>query len=354
MSVPRRARPTVTLHDVARRAGVSVATASRVLGDSGRLVGPEYRERVLAAAAELRYVADASARAMRRGSDAVALLADDLTTPTIALVVAAMERAARAAGSYVTVSSTGGTEEGQLRAVEVSRALRHRALVLTSGRVDASALGGKLLEALRSYVEDGGRVVMVGDTDLPFTSIGFDNRGAARTVGRFVAEQGHEHVVILAGPPGNPAGQERVAGFTEGLSATSRIRTVACERSRQGGFDAMTGLIGEKERPDVVLGMNDVVAIGALAALNSAGVQVPDEVSVVGFDDIPLAADVTPRLTTLALPFGQVGAEAIARALDADGETGRLRVGGRLVVRDSLRLAGRAAPHAFPGGPAAG
>jgi LacI family transcriptional regulator len=96
---------------------------------------------------------------------------------------------------------------------------------------------------------------------------------------------------------------------------------------------------------DAILAMNDLIAIGALAALNAAEVPVPvpERISVVGFDDIPLAADVTPRLTTLALPFQRVGAEAIRRAIDADGEDPEpLRVGGTLVVRQSLRLRGDA------------
>ncbi|MFD0478807.1 LacI family DNA-binding transcriptional regulator [Nonomuraea thailandensis] len=96
--MPHAARPTVTLHDVAAAAGVSVATASRVLGGSSRKVAPEYEARVLAAAAALRYTMDASARAMRRAGDSIALVADDLTTPSMGMVVAAMEHEARDAG----------------------------------------------------------------------------------------------------------------------------------------------------------------------------------------------------------------------------------------------------------------
>jgi LacI family transcriptional regulator len=345
--MPHRARPTVTLLDVARRAGVSVTTASRVLGGSSRRVGRDYEERVLVAAAELRYVPDAAARAMRRGSDAVCLLADDMTTPTIALLVAAMERAASAADAFVTVSSTGGSVEGQLRAIEVARAVRPQAIVLTSGRIDAAVLGGRLLEALRSYADEGGRVVVVGETDLPFSWIGFDNRGGARTLGRLVAEQGHRRVAILGGPRGHYNAEERVAGFLDGLAdgpdPVTDVRVLPCEVSRDGGYDATRSLLAEgggaDPGADAILAMNDVVAIGALAALNAAGVPVPARTSVVGFDDIPLAADVTPRLTTLSLPFQQVGTEAIRRAIDPDGEIPQpLRVAGTLVVRHSLRL----------------
>ncbi|WP_183091706.1 LacI family DNA-binding transcriptional regulator [Streptomyces radicis] len=345
--MPQRPRPTVTLHDVARRAGVSIATASRVLGNSARPVGRELQERVLAAASELRYVPDAAARAMKRGSDAIGLLADDLTTPTIALVVAAMEREASAAGAFVTVSSTGGTPEGQLRAIEVSRAVRPRALVLTSGRIDAAALGGRLLDALRSYTDEGGHVVVVGESDLPFTRIGFDDRGGARTIGACVARHGHRRVAVLGGPEGDFTGAERVAGFLDGLAdhpdPVTDVRVVPCEVSRRGGHEATRALLADGGDIDAILAVNDIVAIGALAALRAARVPVPGRTSVVGVDDIPLAADVTPRLTTLALPFARVGAEAIRRVVDPDAGPHRpLRVAGRPVIRESLAPRGAA------------
>lgn len=340
--MPHAARPTVTLHDVAAAAGVSIATASRVLGGSSRTVTPEYEQRVLAAAAALRYTADASARAMRRASDSITLIADDLTTPSIGIVIAAMERQARTAGAFVTVSSTHGTSKRQLETVRRLRALRPRALVLTSSRIRANALQGRLRNELLAYEGEGGRVVIVGDTDMPFDSIGFDNRGAARAVGRYVAESGHRRVAILAGVRGQATAAARMAGFMEGLQeggvATRRIRIEHCEVSRQGGFDATQRLLAEGLRDtDAVLAANDVIAIGAMSALRAAGVSIPAELSVTGIDDVQLAVDVTPRLTTVALPLADVGAEAIRLAMSERAEPRRLTVHGHLVVRDSTK-----------------
>ena len=341
--MPHAARPTVTLHDVAAAAGVSIATASRVLGGGSRRVTPEYEQRVLAAAAALRYTADASARAMRRTSDSITLIADDLTTPSIGIVVAAMERQARTAGAFVTVSSTHGTSQRQLETVRRLQALRPRALVLTSSRIRANALQGRLRNELLAYEGEGGRVVIVGDTDMPFDSIGFDNRGAARAVGRYVAESGHRHVAILAGVRGQATAAARMAGFMEGLQeggvAARRIRIEHCEVSRQGGFDAAQWLLAEGLRDtDAVLAANDVIAIGAMSALRAAGVSIPADLSVTGIDDIQLAVDVTPRLTTVALPLADVGAEAIRLATSERAEPRRLTVHGHLVVRDSTRV----------------
>ncbi|MFG6192398.1 LacI family DNA-binding transcriptional regulator [Nonomuraea sp. JJY05] len=340
--MPHAARPTVTLHDVAAAAGVSISTASRVLGGSTRKVAPENEARVLAAAAALRYTVDASARAMRRASDSIALVADDLTTPSMAVVVAAMEREARTAGAFVTVSSTMGAAERQLETVRVLRSLRPRALVLTSSRFMADALGGRLLKELGSYEREGGRVVIVGETDMAFDAIGFDDFAGGRSVSAFVAETGHRRVAIFGGARELRNMGSRTAGFMDGLRAGGLderdIRIVYCEVSRQGGFDAARRLAGEgMSGTDAVLAVNDTIAIGAMSGFRAAGLAVPEDVSVTGVDDIPLAGDVTPRLTTVALPLAQAGVEAIRFALANAGGGRRLTLEGRLIVRESTR-----------------
>lgn len=340
--MPHPARPTVTLHDVAAAAGVSVATASRVLGNSSRTVAPEYEQRVLAAAAALRYTADASARAMRGMSDSITLVTDDLTTPSVALIVAEMERQARAVDACVTVSSTRGTRERQLETVRLLRGLRPRALVLTSSRLDANALDGRLLHELLAYEHEGGRVVVVGDTDMPFDSIGFDDRPPARELGAHLASTGHRRVLVLAGPSHRTAYSARCAGFLDGLHeggvAAGDIELHSCEPTGQGGSDVISALGADGlAGVDAIIAASDVIAIGAMAALRAGGVSVPSDVSVTGFDDIPLAADVTPRLTTVSLPFAQVGAEAIALALRERAHPTRMTVQGEVVLRDSTR-----------------
>jgi LacI family transcriptional regulator len=339
--MPHTARRTVTLRDVAAAAGVSVATASRVLGGSSRAVAPEYARRVREAAASLRYTADAAARAMRRGSEAITLITDDLTTPAMGIIVSAMERQARMAGVFVTVCATQGALERQVEAVGLLGALRPRALVLTSASFRAGALDGRLLDELRAYERAGGRVVIVGVADRSFDSIGFDNHGAGRALGTHLAMTGHRRVAILAGPPERANFAARVEGCLAGLRAAGvparQVRVVTCEASRDGGRAATRRLIG-RARPHAVAAVNDVLAVGALGALREAGVAVPEEVSVAGIDDIQLAGDVTPRLTTVALPLAHVGAEAIRLALRETPEPEHLTVQGSLVVRESTAV----------------
>lgn len=340
--MPHAARPTVTLHDVAAAAGVSVATASRVLGGSARKVAPEFQARVLAAAAALRYTVDASARAMRRASDSIALVADDLTTPSMGLVVAAMEREARTEGAFVTVSSTMGDPERQSETVRVLRSLRPRALVLTSNRLLAAAAEDRLVKELLAYEREGGRVAVVGETDLTFDTIVFDNAGAARAMGAFVGRAGHRRVAIFVGAGDRRNMSDRAAGFVAGLRAEgvreSDIELVPCRADRDGGFAAARELAeaGMDGRQAVLAG-NDAIAIGAMSAFRAAGLSVPEDVSVTGIDDIPLASDVTPRLTTVALPLARAGAEAIRFAVGERGPARRLVLEGRLILRDSVR-----------------
>ncbi|MFD5257340.1 LacI family DNA-binding transcriptional regulator [Streptomyces bobili] len=343
--MPEGARSPVTLRDVAAAAGVSITTASRVLGGSTHSVSPATAERVRTAAADLRYTLNASARAMRRTSEAVALIADDLTTPSMGMVVSAMERQARKSGAFVTVSSTRATPDRQLQTVRLLRGVRPKALVLTSGRLKGHQLEDRLLRELRAYEREGGRVVVVGAAVEEFDSIDLDNHGAGYCVGDYIGQAGHREVVILGSEQGTANLSARATGFIDGLTGAgvpaSAIRTVSCTGDRRGGFEAAGELADQGMTAiDAVLAVNDAVAIGAMSALRAAGVGVPHDVSVTGIDDIQLAVDVTPQLTTVALPLTDVGTTAIRMALADRHEPTTLTVQGHLVVRDSTRPRG--------------
>ncbi|WAX78634.1 LacI family DNA-binding transcriptional regulator [Streptomyces sp. KMM 9044] len=337
------------MRDVAAAAGVSITTASRVLGGSTHSVSKATAERVRTAAADLRYTLNASARAMRRASEAVALVADDLTTPSMGMVVAAMERQARKSGAFVTVSSTRATPDRQLQTVRLLRGLRPKALVLTSGRLQGNRLGERLLKELRAYEREGGRVVIVGAAEEAFDSIDLDNHGAGYCVGDYIARSGHRNVVVLGSQQGTANLSARASGFVGGLTSAgvpaAAIRTVNCTGDRRGGFEAARALAGQgMTAVDAVLAVNDAVAIGAMSALRDAGVSVPHDVSVTGIDDIQLAVDVTPQLTTFALPLTDMGATAIQLALADRHEPTTLTVQGHLVIRGSTMPRGRRAP----------
>jgi LacI family transcriptional regulator len=257
-------------------------------------------------------------------------------------VLAAMEREARTVDAFVTVASTGGTPPRQLETVRLMCALRPRALVLTSSRLYADMVEGQLLRELLDYERDGGRVVIFGDTDMPFDAIRVDNRASATPVGEYLARTGHRRVTIVAGATDRANLSDRAAGFTDGLVAGGvdgdDIGVVHCEVSRQGGFTAVERLLASGPLDtDALVCANDAIAIGAMSALRRDGVRVPDDVSVTGFDDIPLATDVTPRLTTVMVPLARIGQDAIRLALGDHQEPRRTTEHGELVLRDSTR-----------------
>lgn len=331
-------RSAPTLRDVAQAAGVSTSTASRVLNGATN-VAADLAERVRRAADALGYSADVLARAMRGRQDSIALLASDVSTEAVREFATAMELAALQIGAVSTVSAAGGHPFDQLEALRVLRSMRPRALIVTGRWVSAPEIAAPLAEELDDFRDDGGRAVIIGRPLPGYSSIGFDDRGVGRDLGRHMgARAGAESAVILTGDPAHHAFRDRARGFVEGLGdrGIRDIRFVPSTVSREAGSEALVSAL-EHGVPDLVLGGNDWLALGALEALEARGIGVPDDVSVSGVDDIPVSRDVTPSLTTAALPFAEAGAEAVRLAVQESHVPVRLLLPGRLVIRASSR-----------------
>ena len=333
MKTPNR---TATLRDVAQVAGVSPSTASRVLNGGDKGVSEALAVRVLAVADSLGYVSNQAAQALRGRRTAVVLLASDPRTASIAAIAAGMEEAGRKQGVMVSITAAGSDAKAHHAALSVLRDLRPRALVVTSASFASSARDAMLPE-LERFQADGCSVVFIGEHETRFPAVRFDDAAIGRTMASHVAELGRRRIGI-AYTPGHPAMESRRQGFLEGLAThgidPGSVHSEECEVSREGGRDAATRLLALDTRPDVVMAGNDVVAFGILAELRRQGVDVPGDVAVTGVDDIPLARDVSPALTTVALPFVAAGRAALEVALAADG-TDDVHLTGRLVVRES-------------------
>jgi LacI family transcriptional regulator len=323
--MPAPARGAATLHDVAREAGVSLATASRVLNGSTRKVADSYRVRVEAAAEILGYTANLSAQATARGTSAVvALVVADVADPGFGQLAAGVTRAAEEAGLVVTVAVTGRDPAREVRVVRALRGQRPRGLILAASRAegeDAAALRPEL-DALAQI---GGRVVVLGRGASGLRSVSTDDRGGASALGEELARLGYRDAVVVAADEGIHAFDDRVAGFTAGFARhggrVAEVRRAGI--SRDAGHAAATALLGEGLAPGtVVVGVRDVVAIGVMAALREAGRQVGADVAVAGFDDIPLARDVAPGLTTVRVPLEELGARAVRAVADAEWVAG--------------------------------
>lgn len=338
--LPTESRAAVTLHDVAREAGVSLATASRSLNGSTRKVAEEYRQRVLAAAERLNYTPNLSAQAVARGSTrTVALLVADIADPYFSTIASGVGAAADEAQLLVTMAATERDPERELELVRTMRGQRPRVMILAGSRRTDDPLAPALRAELEAFEQTGGRVVVISTNDLNFRTVLLDNAAGARDLALALADRGYRHVAVLAAPEGLVTSEDRLRGFTEGLAARGiELDPAAVVRTgftRDGGYEGMQRLLALGREIDLVFAVNDVMAVGALSAVRDAGLTPGVDIALAGFDDIPTVRDVTPPLTTVAIPLAEVGRRALAMALDEPAAGSHEPVATTVVLRAS-------------------
>ncbi|MDA0563179.1 LacI family transcriptional regulator [Streptomonospora sp. S1-112] len=335
MAAPRRPRP--TLEAVAARARVSRATVSRVV--NGRTsVDPRMREAVLSAVDELGYVPNSAARSLvTRQTDSIALVVSEPPTrvfsddPLFSLVVRTASNELEAAGKQV-VLMLAGSPRAQAR-VEDYVAGGHVDGVMFVSMHGADPLPGAIARMGVPVVSYGRPAVAV---DLPYADN--DNVGGARQAVGHLLAGGRRRVAAIAGPQDMTAGQDRLAGYRDTLAAADRRALVAVgDFTRDSGAEAMRHLLADDPGLDAVFAANDLMAIGALHTLRRAGRRVPDDVAVVGFDDIEAARFTDPPLTTVRHPVVEQATVMVRLLLTPAEQHDRTRVvlPTELVVRES-------------------
>jgi len=301
------------MHDVAALAGVSHQTVSRVLNDHPR-VRPETRQRVLDAIAQLGYRRNSAARALvtrRTGTIGVVTSGSALFGPTSTLI--ALEHAARDAGLFVSVATV-----PTWRADQVSTVLEHFMSQGVDGVVVIAAHDDAVV-AVQAFDEPV-PIVMVGPKNLPgpLHSVAVDQYAGGRLAVRHLLELGHRDVVHLAGPVDWLDARWRIEGWRDELAAAG-IRAgepIPGDWSAQRGYDVGREL-ASGELPTAVFAANDQLALGLLRAFAEAGLRVPTDVSVVGFDDVDGSAHFFPPLTTVRQEFGALGRRCMELLLGA-------------------------------------
>ena len=335
-------RSRVTLQDVADRAGVSITTASRVVNDGSRRVGAQLAQRVQQAVAELGYTANLQARAVATGrSSIVGVVVHDIADPYFSSIAAGLIAVADTSRLLVCMSSTPASEAAERQYVALMRAQRARAVILIGSRTDDAAARTALGGEVAAFARQGGRVVCVGQPLLGVDTIMPENAAGADALARALAALGHRRFAVLAGPRGLLTARDRTEGFRAGLAGWPAVLDPASivhgAFTRDGGYEAMSAILAAGELPDCVFAVNDVRAVGALARLRAAGLEVPADIAVAGFDDILTLRDVTPPLTTVRLPLRRMG-EMAANLVLAEGDPDRPRVipvPGEVIIRDS-------------------
>lgn len=345
----------VTLKDVATRAGVSQPTASRVLNGSARRPAEDVVAAVQAAAAELGYVPNAQAQALARSQTGIlGLVVHDIADPYFAAIAAGVQHVAAEQDRMTMLASTLRDPARELDAVQTFVAHRADALLLAgSRRRDDPAHEAALQTVLQRYRETGGQIATIGQPIAGTHGVIPENRSGARALAGALLAAGHTRYVILSGPPGLATAADRTAGFQEGLAAggAAAPEIVPGEFTRDGGYDAALRAhtqLDLRAETTCLFAANDVMAIGAMAALREAGLTVPDDVGVAGFDDIQTLRDHHPGLTTVRLPLSQMGDRAAHLVLSPRAEpTGAAtepgepiveHLGGQVLLRESTSM----------------
>jgi LacI family transcriptional regulator len=332
----------VTLAQVANAAQVSLATASRVLHGAERTVRPELRDRVLEAAQRLRYVPNAHAQALAGGATAtVGLIMHDVSDPYFASITRGAMEVAAGSGLLVVLGSTFRSAEREVAYVSTLRAQRARAILLVgSGFTDQDYLQAMGAE-LENYRSVGGRYAFVSYHDLPGDAVLPDNRGGAAAVARALLKLGHRRIAVASGPRRLSTVEHRLDGFVDALVKAgvprSDVYVIEQEFSQTGGHAAAQQLVSDGLPATALFCTSDVMAIGALTALRERSVTVPDRLSLIGFDDIPIVRHLTPSLSTVALDLERMGRDAMDLVLNGANprRARKIRIPARLVLRES-------------------
>jgi LacI family transcriptional regulator len=331
---------TVTLRDVAERAGVHPATASRALNPETRLlVREDTARRVLEAAETLGYHPNPVARSLRtRRSNTVGVLIPDLTNPLFPPIVRALEDRLAAAGYVALIGNTDGDGERERLVFQQMRARHVDGMVLATAHLSDPLL----TEAARA----GLPVVLMNRMaqDHNLDSVSVDNEGGMRMAVAHLAAEGHKRIAHIAGPQEVSTGLSRYRGFmsameAHGLGVDPDLVITAKAFSIEEGLRCTRALLERRAGCTAVAAGNDMLAIGCLAALEEAGLNCPADLSVVGFNDMPFIDRLRPPLTTIRFPHYQLGTEAAQLLLERIGGRGGpvkvLYLAPELVVRGS-------------------
>lgn len=321
-----------TLTEVARLAGVSPATASRVLNGSARKPGPGVSERVRQAAETLGYIPNAQAQALAKSSSGlVGLIVHDIADPYFSAIARGVQEVAREQHKMVLLATTGGTPADEKDAVAAFAARRADAIVIAgsrSRRPEDDKGNAELAAELDRYCRNGGHVGVVGQAIVGagaldgYHLVEVPNEELATELAGKLAASHSGDFVIIGGPEGLITSDDRIRGFQAGLAAAGlpAAEVLRASFNRAGGYEAglelarqiqdarASGASREGEKPSLcIFAANDVMAIGATAGLRSQGFRIPRDALIAGFDDIETLRDFRPGLSTVRLPLEEIG-----------------------------------------------
>ena len=327
----------VTIKDIAREAGVSAQTVSRAINDKGE-ISPQTQERILLIAERLGYRPNSVARSLAtRHTQNIGLVVPDVANPFFAGIARGIEDAAHQSDHNVFLCNTDENVDRETKAIHSLEAQRVDGLILCSSR-----LSDPQLQKLANRYQP--LVLVNRQIDHPQTGIVLvdDVKGTTDAI-RYLLQLGHRHIGLLAGPRASHSGKARVQGYLDAMRA--RVSQVPahwqepCAPQVEGGRAAALELLQRAPDLTALLAYNDLVAVGAMRACVEVGRRVPEDCAIVGCDDVPLAALVSPALTTIHIPTYNLGQCTMSLLFDMMGQDADcpepIIISPHLVIRDS-------------------
>jgi LacI family transcriptional regulator len=295
-----------TIQDVARRAGVAPMTVSRVINNSG-YASTDVREKVLAAINELGYVPNTLARSLRiRRTHTLALILTDITNPFFTTMARGVEDAANAAGYTVIFGNTDESEEKEARYLAMIQQKRVDGILLVPA-------GGSVqpVDSIRQV----GTPLVVLDRRIPGEVVDVvrcDTDAGAYQLTRMLLDMGHHQIVMLTGPASVSTAEDRAAGFRRAMQEAGENAPLVLYGSftHDSGYANARKALLMPNRPTAIIAANNFIMIGALKAIRAAELDVPDDIAVVGFDDLPPFMVIEPFLTVAVQPAYEMGRQA--------------------------------------------
>ncbi len=328
-----------TISQIAQRAGVSTATVSHVINNT-RFVSQTLRQRVQQAVDELGYTPNTLARGLRAAHSAtLGLIVPNIANPFFAEMARSIQKSVSGEGYSVIIASSDRNLENEISA---TRALLARQV---DGIIFASSWGSAEVQHIQAALAQGVAVVFFDrhTVNLPVDCVGGDNLAGGMIAGKYLLGLGHRRLACIAGIPEHTPNAARALGFLQAAQAVGipsiKVQLLRADFNLEGGYQAALKLLAASTKPTGLFACNDLMAIGALRAALALGLQVPGDLSIVGYDNLELAQFASPPLTTIdhhAGLIGQVAAEfVLSRILNPDLPPRNEKIELRLLVRQS-------------------
>ncbi|MDI7258843.1 MAG: LacI family DNA-binding transcriptional regulator [Thermodesulfobacteriota bacterium] len=325
-----------TIRDVARKANVSIATVSRVVNNNPHKVNKATRKRVLEAIRGFDYRPNALAKSLLfKKTMTIGIIIPDISNPYYAEIVRGIQDVADQHGYAVMLQNTDRKQERIVNYIYLLREKAADGVIFSGGIIHRDEIFGVLRE-LRE------RVVVIGRHKGDFPAVLVDNVGGAAQAIHHLIDLGHKRIGFIGGPDKSTTAKDRLKGYRNAIDQRGypfdKILIKQGDLTPQSGYLAARELLMQRNRPTAIFAANDQMAFGTINAAKGAGLSVPDDLAVVGFDNIPLSSYFEPSLTTVEIPMYSIGVAAMGMLVDLislkNGERARW-FGTKLLIRDS-------------------